>query len=526
MALWPKLAYPAAFIALCIAVQLSVGGYTADLGLTGDEAAHYINSLLVLDYLRSGFQTNPMTFARAYYSHLPRVSIGHWPPAFYIFQAAVFAVAGRSIAVAIALQGVIAGVTAAATAMLVRHRVGWLAGGAAGLLVLASPALMFDLSAVMLDTAVSLLVLCAALLWAQFIRRRTLSSALCFAACATVTILAKGNGFGLALVPPLCAVLGRDLRPLLTWQAWLAAALVVIFALPWHLATFSMQASGFNYALGWDYTGRALPFYGRASLREIGLLGVAAFLVGLVRIALSRTARQDTDLVAVASAALAMVVFALLTPADLVARYLIMAIPCAVVVAATGLAWLGGLLFRPAQAGLLAAVLLLADASVVLRWPHVSDLGMRDFAREILASPDSGPMVLVVGSPRAEGGLIAAFGELDPGHSHYVLRGTQQLAGGSFMGNQYETRFTSTGGLGEWLAGSGLNWLVLDKTTEAQSLLHDKQMAAVMAPPPPGWRLADTRHTPTGAIELYRNQVLAATPAQVQALLARVVPNG
>ena len=39
----------AAFIAACVAIQLGVGAYSTDRGLTNDEAAHFVNSLLILD---------------------------------------------------------------------------------------------------------------------------------------------------------------------------------------------------------------------------------------------------------------------------------------------------------------------------------------------------------------------------------------------------------------------------------------------------------------------------------------------
>src|ERR1700690_1862442 len=84
----PLLAFAALFIALAAAVQLAIGAYATDRGLTNDEAAHFVNSLLILDYLRQAPLANPLAFATDYYTHLPRVSIGHWPPGFYVVQAA------------------------------------------------------------------------------------------------------------------------------------------------------------------------------------------------------------------------------------------------------------------------------------------------------------------------------------------------------------------------------------------------------------------------------------------------------
>ena len=58
--------YAIAFTAVAVFVQLQVGAYATDRGLTNDEAAHFVNSLLVLDYLRQGTLGNPLAFARNY----------------------------------------------------------------------------------------------------------------------------------------------------------------------------------------------------------------------------------------------------------------------------------------------------------------------------------------------------------------------------------------------------------------------------------------------------------------------------
>lgn len=516
------------FTVLCVAIQGAVGGYATDRGLTNDEAAHLVNAMLVLDYLREAPFTNPWHFAQAYYLHFPRVSIGHWPPLFYGVQAAFFALFGRSAAVAMALQAVIGGLAAGASATLVQYRLGWAAGLAAGVLVLASPALLFLLDAVMLDTFLALWVFGAAMCWAWFARRPGGGAATCFAVCAIGAIMTKGNGFALALLPPLHALWTRDARPLLDRRAWFAAIAVAVATLPWYVLTYRMAAGGFNYAWGWDYTGRALPAYLGAVLPTLGAIGVAGFCIGAVRAAWPRPGVPDHLLVALSCTTVAMLLFQAIVPADITPRYLVAFVPAAVVVVADGLAVAlrrlvpgrGG----AASFGTMVALLLLANAAMIVRLPHVAPFGMDAVARRILDSPDANGLVLVAGSARAEGALIAAFAVRDPACTHYVLRASQMLATSNFMGSRYAARFDDAGAVARWLGSSGIGWLVLDESPDAAKWLHDRQLAAV-AGSASGWRLVDQHPTADGTLRLYRLPAETPTPEQRRALLAAVTPS-
>src|SRR5580693_8874432 len=54
----------------------------------GDPAAHFVTGVMVSDYLRTSFGSNPVAFAESYYVRFPKVAIGHWPPVYYALQAA------------------------------------------------------------------------------------------------------------------------------------------------------------------------------------------------------------------------------------------------------------------------------------------------------------------------------------------------------------------------------------------------------------------------------------------------------
>jgi hypothetical protein len=70
-----------------VLLQWRGNAYGAEFAAAADEPAHYVTGLMVHDYLARGFPSNPLEFARGFYSRYPKVAIGHWPPVFYIVQA-------------------------------------------------------------------------------------------------------------------------------------------------------------------------------------------------------------------------------------------------------------------------------------------------------------------------------------------------------------------------------------------------------------------------------------------------------
>ena len=67
------------FIAM---VAQRIGTFSADLSSNADGSSHYVNGLLVRDYLGQAEWRNPVAFATEYYRNFPRVTIGHFSPGF------------------------------------------------------------------------------------------------------------------------------------------------------------------------------------------------------------------------------------------------------------------------------------------------------------------------------------------------------------------------------------------------------------------------------------------------------------
>ena len=76
-------AVTAVAIVVVVALQLWVGAYRSERGLYSDESAHFMNGLVIRDYLREDLGRSPVTFAREYYQHFPKIAPFMWPPLFH-----------------------------------------------------------------------------------------------------------------------------------------------------------------------------------------------------------------------------------------------------------------------------------------------------------------------------------------------------------------------------------------------------------------------------------------------------------
>ena len=112
---------------------------------------------------------------------------------------------------------------------------GVVAGLTAGLAVLLSPVFLAIPDEVMADTLGALTVAAATVCWSVFFKERSWRSCCLFAVTATLSILTKGTGLGLALMPLIYVAFRRDAAFLLHPKTLAAAALVATLTAPWYL---------------------------------------------------------------------------------------------------------------------------------------------------------------------------------------------------------------------------------------------------------------------------------------------------
>src|SRR5437899_10449358 len=143
-----------ALLVLAVLGQWLTGVYGSDLSQWPDEGAHYINGLLIHDYVVDGLPGSPLGYALQYYVHYPRVTIGHWPPLYYVVQALLYFMTGPSTQAALFLQAVFGAGVATVIGWVISRFAGWIVGALAGLATLAAPQIFIGMQGVMLDVAI------------------------------------------------------------------------------------------------------------------------------------------------------------------------------------------------------------------------------------------------------------------------------------------------------------------------------------------------------------------------------------
>jgi 4-amino-4-deoxy-L-arabinose transferase-like glycosyltransferase len=461
-------------------------------GFSGaDEPAHFLNSWFVAAYVRDALGQNPLAYATEFYLHYPKISIGHWPPAYYGLVAPVFWLAPATPYTAMVVNLVLAALPAVGVAALLLRLQGRAAGVAGAALWALTPLALEGQAFFMLDQPLAACAVFAALAWAAFAERQTWVRILLFAALAAFAILIKGNGWLLVLLPAFhIALTGRwDLSR--SPKLWAGAALGLVPVVPWYLATAGIAADGFNYEPGLAYAALSLSRNFAALTANIGLLGLLLALLGAAGAWVRR--RHDKPRWNVVAVCLALILATLalqaIVPVDLDPRYMAPALPALIVLAVAGAIELARRAQRSAvwAAALLLLLLLPGAAHLAPREPK-ANLRMEE-AAALAASAGSGQAWLVDGGSGAEGAFVAAMAVRDPGLAGYTVRADKLLADSDFMGNRYTLRFHEPARAAAELRRLGLAGVVIADRLGVEEFAHRRLLAAALADPRSGYRL-------------------------------------
>ena len=167
--LWRSAIVFAAYFALIVGLQWRASAVDAGFGEYPDEPAHYVTGLMVHDYLKAGLPSHPVAFAVDFYSHLPQVGLGHWPPLFYIAEAVWMLLFGVSRASVLVLIALIAAGLAWAVFRETAKEFGLATGLVGGALIALLPIVRWSDNLVMTDMLVALLGFLACCAWGRYL---------------------------------------------------------------------------------------------------------------------------------------------------------------------------------------------------------------------------------------------------------------------------------------------------------------------------------------------------------------------
>jgi hypothetical protein len=464
------------FWGLSIGLQSLGGAYDAEYGSDPDEAAHYVTGLLVRDYIAAGFPGSPISFAVDYYSHYPKVALGHWPPVFYLIQSAwtlLFSPGRVSIQLLMAL--LTAGVALTIVHVLKPIVPFWTATATAALFI-ALPLVQDSSSAVMPEMPTTLVSMLALIVWARYLEAERARDSIAFGMLASLAILTRQSAVYLACAAVSGVLLTRRYYLLRRYSFWMSALIVAVLCVPWSLLTYDLARDGWGeQGWGWTFTGRAIVYYARGMYLAIG--GALLALVGVGMAESVRYAIQGNP-----SATLSSLVGLLcgvllvhsIIPAGYQTRYLVAALPAALIFAVMGfkriVSWFAGrLLHRALPIGVLGFIVIGSFFLQTFRVQHKGFRGFRDVANFVVSHAGGRRTTsLVCSDARGEGMFIAEVAMRDERPTQMIRRGSKEFASSSWKGLHYTARFADASDMAAFVRRSGIDFLIVDASVPSR----------------------------------------------------------
>lgn len=491
----------AVFFAEAVLLQVLCGAYGYGFGAHPDEAAHFVSSLLVRDYLAQGMHGNPLAFAREYYLHYPKVAIGHWPPMLYGLLGSWMLLAGASRLSALLFTALIAAGTATLMYRAAARAIGSWGGWLAGALFLALPLVQDSSARVMTEHLVTFFMLAATLAFAAFLRTERKRDGLAFGLLAAAAILTRGSAWALALVPPIAIVLTRRWSLLGRPGLWLSVLPIGIFCVPWYLMTRGMGEG--------SWAGGGGGFFARALIAFSGMIGASlgwallvAAVVGLALTVIAPWRRRGVapEWAALAALGAAAFLFQCAVPASIEERFMIAAMPSLLLFAVAGVDGAARRLPLRSPSLARAVVTLIVLAGFALETFTVStryaDAGYESLVRQVLQRAPAARTYLVAADSRGEGSLVAAVALAQPRPQAIVLRGSKVLIHEDWLGHGTQDRYATVASVDSLLRGVPVDVVVVDDAMQASQRrpYHDRVESAArdsfwtaLAPLPVTW---------------------------------------
>jgi hypothetical protein len=482
------------FFVLVVLLQWLSGAYASELAHEPDEPAHVVTSLMFGDYVRSGLQESPFSYAQKYYVRYPKVAVGMWPPVFYSVAGAWTLAFGATQGSLLALAAVLGALLSTSLTVFVRRLYGRALGLTAGVSLTLLRPVQWSNAMVMLDIAVALACFWSMWLLVEYFKSERLGTAIAFGAVTAAAMLVKGNAIACVLMVVFLLPLTGRYRLLMRPGLYAAGVVVAAVGLPWQIASLKMLQRSVPMAhVDVHYFSAMMTGYVRILAREFTPAVGALLLVGLgvaAWPALRRTPPGSLGLAGAASLFLATLVFHCVTPnpgPD--ERYMTAALAPGMALFVSGCRHLSRLRFF-AAVGEKAGTALLTAVSLVAAWgfgafavPRLPVFGFKAAARMAMASNTPGNTMLVFSDSKGEGGIIAEVALRDRRLSRIVLRASKVIEQRPWSGEGGKIRFENGDDLARYLEAVATDVVVVDLSASEQGPARTILLAALQQRP-------------------------------------------
>lgn len=514
---------------VAVLLQLSAGAYAAERGAYSDEAAHFLNGLLLRDYLTQAPGQDPLRFAEEYYLSYPKIAPGVWPPFFHILLGLFLLPGWPPHAAALVLIALVTAHAAWRLSTLVVQFASPLAAALTAALFLLTPVVLDLSTAVMVDMVVASLMLEATHWFVLFSTTGRLRHAVLFGLAAAGCAMTKGNGVAIVLVPALFILITRRFSLLRRSGLYVAAVIVVLLAVPPLVVSyrFGLSIDDFGPVRWQDVAGR-VQFYAGFIWGQLGSLPTVLGLVGLGAIIVRRgdNARPAVD-TALASLACAVILFHVLTPYRYFGgRYAVVLIAPVLGLIPSGIAAAASLV--PQWSRILSPALYLVTVLLFLVAYPIGELrrplGYRAAAGFLEArNAIAGNRLLVVSDEHGEGAFVAEVAVRPREPRVTIVRGSKLLSEGDWIGTDFGLRYPAPSAITRELEDLHMAYVLVDSSPGDASPPHWRvardQMAQAIAMSPDRYeRVYSVRPTSDHVkreIDVYRLRYQSPGPPKV-----------
>jgi len=488
------------FFAAALGLQRYDNAFSGEFGSYPDEAAHYVTGLMFHDYFASLHFFSPVQFAENFYVHYPKVGIGHWPPFFYVLQGIWTLIFSTSRTSVMFLMAALAALFAFVLYLVLKEKLGGTVSFAAGIVLLALPAVQAQSAMVMADIPVALFSLLAAMSFGRFLDTERSFDVLAFGVFSAIAIMTKGSAFALALLPLIAIPLSRKWRLFRRLSLWGSAGIVLAVCGPWYWFTRRMQAGAWNHANPvMKYSLAAVPFYLWQSVKImgwglliLGAIGVVIIVRQLLRSPETGKPEENGMWAAMIGLFAGAVTLPCIIPTGLEDRYLLPAVPVAVAFAVAGAKYaVSQVSPRRAQPAATAALLIIVFVATGLSFPRTRPHGYRTVARTLVSNPRlRHSVILICSDADGEGMLVSEIAMLDYRPDHVVLRAGEVLARSDWNGSNYRLLLTSTSQIRAYMDSIPVSAVVIDGSVPNSSLkAHQTLLQRTVASDAAEWKL-------------------------------------
>jgi 4-amino-4-deoxy-L-arabinose transferase-like glycosyltransferase len=466
----------AALIVLSVAVtQLSKGAYQSDLATHPDEAAYFVSATCLLDYFRTAFGSDPVSFAESCYVHYPKVAFGHWPPAFFGIQALWYWIVGATVPAGILLVGLIAAITAFVLFVSLRRFYGtWIAGLSVAV-YFSLPVVRSSSSILLPDMLAALFSLLAILAFCDGCVAPTRRPWIACGFYGAMAILTKESALALFVFAPAAFILlGGETRrkPRIIWHFGAVCCLLALLLLAIYQFTGVLRLRGVpsvtNLARVWEGVQFLTTFLHMVPWLVFALAGLGA-LYGTV----SDQGANRMAVVYVRGAILWLFVWLACQAISrdvIEERYFLPAVFPLIILFAAGLDRVSRLLPSRADGfaipgwAMLAARIVPTIVAVlcIVSMPAITSGHRAGYAQVAASLPVTGDVILVSSDTSGEGAMVVECLVRDDARNRIVLRGSKMLASSGWMGGHYRPLTTSVAEVRDLLNAIPVQFIVLD----------------------------------------------------------------